>query len=102
MQKTYYRNEYSDGGLSLICDADIAQRLCTPSGLKKTKNGERDPNKYETWIQCQARALSQAWRLIEIVYYEKRFKAANWNEKEKVTREFLDALEAYLREKESK
>lgn len=32
--------------------------------------------------------------------YEKKYKSAEWNEKETVTREFTDALEAYLQEKE--
>lgn len=32
--------------------------------------------------------------------YEKKYKAAEWNEKESVTLEFLDAIEAYLEEKE--
>ena len=52
--------EYSEGGCSLIYDADIAERLCTASELKKTKGGERNPNARETWIDCQARALAQA------------------------------------------
>ena len=50
---------YSWGGCSLIYDADIAERLCTPSELKKTRNGERKPNAREEWLDCQARALSQ-------------------------------------------
>ena len=52
--------EYSFGGCSLIYDSDIAERLCTPSELKRTRNGERYPNSRETWLDCQARALSQA------------------------------------------
>ena len=36
--------QYSWGGSSLIYDGDIAGRLCTPSELKKTRNGERRPN----------------------------------------------------------
>ena len=32
--------------------------------------------------------------------YEKKYQAADWNEKEAVTREFLETLEAYLQEKE--
>jgi len=57
--------EYSYGGCSLIYDADIAERLCSPSELKKTRNGERQPNSRETWLDCQARALFQAARLID-------------------------------------
>ena len=56
--------EYSEGGCALIYDVDICLRLCTPSEIKKTKDGERRPNKQETWIDVQARALYQAARLI--------------------------------------
>lgn len=56
--------EYSDGGCSLIYDPDIAARVCTPSGLKRTRNGERYPNSREIWLDVQARALSQAARLV--------------------------------------
>ena len=51
---------YSWGGSALIYDSDIAERLCTPSELKKTRNGERRPNSREEWIDTQARALFQA------------------------------------------
>ena len=57
-------SEYSWGGCSLIYDGDIAERLCTPSELKKTRNGERKPNHSEEWLDTQARALSQASRII--------------------------------------
>lgn len=54
-------NQYSEGGCSLIYDKDIAERLCTPSELKRLtrSNGSlKDrPNSRETWIQCQARAV---------------------------------------------
>ena len=55
---------YSCGGCSLIYDADIAERLCSPSELKRTKGGERQPSSSETWLDAQARALSQAARMI--------------------------------------
>lgn len=51
---------YSWGGSSLIYDYDIAERLCNPSELKKTKGGERKPNSREEWLDVQARALYQA------------------------------------------
>lgn len=51
---------YSWGGCSEIYNEDIATRLCTPSELKKTKNGERRPNAGEEWLDLQARALFQA------------------------------------------
>jgi hypothetical protein len=56
----YDWNQYSWGGSSLIYDGDIAKRLCTPSELKKTHNGERRPNAREEWLDTQARALNQA------------------------------------------
>lgn len=56
--------QYSYDGSSLIYDEDICHRLCTPSEIKKTKDGERRPNKQETWIDVQTRALYQAARLI--------------------------------------
>ena len=56
--------QYSYGGYALIYDVDICHRLCTPSEIKKTKGGERRPNKKENWLDAQARALYQAARLI--------------------------------------
>lgn len=56
--------QYSYGGCSLIYDGDIAERLCNPSELKKTHNGERNPNGRETWLDVQARALYQAARRV--------------------------------------
>lgn len=53
---------YIWGGSSLIYDPDIAKRLCTPSELRKTRDGERRPNSREDWIDVQARALTQAER----------------------------------------
>ena len=52
--------QYSYGGSALICDYEIAERLCNPSELKRTRGGERNPNSRETWLDCQARALGQA------------------------------------------
>ena len=53
-------SQYSWGGCSLIYNSDIAERLCSPSELKKTRNGERRPNSLEEWLDTQARALFQA------------------------------------------
>ena len=53
-------SQYSWGGCSLIYDSDIAERLCSPSELKKTRNGERRPNSREEWLDTQTRALFQA------------------------------------------
>jgi hypothetical protein len=52
--------EYSYGGCSLIYDKEIAERVCTPSELKRKKCGELMPNSRETWLDVQARALIQA------------------------------------------
>ena len=57
-------HQYSEGGCALIYDVDICHRLCTPSEIKKTKDGERRPNKQENWLDTQARALFQAAQLI--------------------------------------
>ena len=59
-----YWRQYSEGGCALICDEDICHRLCTPSEIKKTRNGKRNPNRQENWLNVQARALYQAARLI--------------------------------------
>ena len=60
--------QYSEGGCALVYDADIAERLCSPSELKRCKGGERQPNSRETWIECQTRALGQAANLVSRVY----------------------------------
>jgi hypothetical protein len=56
--------EYSYGGCAAVYDADIAERLCTPSELKKKNGGDLQPNTRETWLDVQVRALSQAFNLI--------------------------------------
>ena len=53
-------SEYSWGGSALIYNGDIAKRLCNPTELKRTNNGERRPNSREEWLDVQARALTQA------------------------------------------
>lgn len=57
-------SEYSWSGCALVYDGDIAVNLCTPSELRKTRNGERNPNSRESWLDVQARALHQAARRI--------------------------------------
>lgn len=71
----YNWQQYSDGGSALIYDQDIAERLCSPSELKKTRGGERNPNSRENWLDCQARALYQAEKKIMNIYY--RLKGSN-------------------------
>lgn len=53
-------HDYSWGGCALIYDADIAERLCCPSELRRTRGGERRPNAAEEWLDTQARACFQA------------------------------------------
>lgn len=60
--------ESSWGGCYEIYDCDIAERLCTPSELKKTKGGENNPNSRESWLDVQARALYQAANKIKRIY----------------------------------
>lgn len=62
-------SQYSWGGCSLICNCDIADRLCTPTELKKTRNGERRPNAREEWLDVQARALRAAARRVYNVLF---------------------------------
>lgn len=62
--------QYSWGGCSLIYDGDIAKRLCTPSELKRTNNGEKKPNSSEEWLDVQTRALYQAARKIRVAVNE--------------------------------
>ena len=57
--------QYSEGGCALVYDADIAERLCPPSELKRCKGGERNPNSRENWLNVQARALWQAHKVVE-------------------------------------
>ena len=57
-------SQYSYGGCAAIYDADIAERLCSPSELKRKKGGDLQPSTRETWLDVQARALFQAFRLI--------------------------------------
>lgn len=56
---------YSWGGSSLIYDFQIAERLCTPSELKRKRGGELRPNSREEWLDTQARALFQACNRIK-------------------------------------
>lgn len=52
------------GGWGLVYDAYIAERLCTPSELKKLRGGARVPSGVETWLDIEARAAFQAWAMI--------------------------------------
>lgn len=52
------------GGCLLIYDSDIAERYCTPSELNRTAHGKRRPNRHESWLDVQGRAIYQARGLI--------------------------------------
>lgn len=52
------------GGCGLVYDAYIAERLCTPSELRKLQGGTRVPAGAATWLDVEARATFQAWRMI--------------------------------------
>lgn len=59
--------QYAAGGRGFVYNYEIARTLCTPAQLKRytyKEGGLKDPNRYETWIDVEARALSQAWQLI--------------------------------------
>jgi hypothetical protein len=56
--------EYSEGGITLVYDRDIAKRLCAPWKLRRTDNGRLPPNGIETWIEYRTRALIHAKRAI--------------------------------------
>ena len=62
--------EFSEGGCALIYDGEIAERLCSFSEYRKTREGQRAPNSRETWLDVQARALGQAATLIATVLKE--------------------------------
>ena len=51
---------YSYRGYSLKFNRQIAERLCTPSELKKKDGGRLAPNSQESWLDVQTRALRQA------------------------------------------
>lgn len=60
------------GGCGLIYDADIAELLCTPSELRRSKGGKRPPNSHESWLDVYARAAWQAYNLIKAICGENR------------------------------
>ena len=52
---------YSYTYCSLKYDSQIAERLCTPSELKKKDGGRLEPNSQESWLDVQTRALRDAY-----------------------------------------
>lgn len=65
-------NQWSWGGCGLIYDGEIAERLCSPSELRKTRDGEWRPNRNEEWLDVQARAAFQASSAILYALYGAR------------------------------
>ena len=60
-------SQYSYEGYALIYDSDIAEAMCSPSELKRKDGGRLAPNSRETWLDVQARALSQAFGMIQSI-----------------------------------
>lgn len=57
-------SHWAYGGCGLVYDACIAERLCTPSELRKLDGGARVPTGAATWCDIEARAARQAWQMI--------------------------------------
>lgn len=57
--------DYSYRGRSLKCNRQIAERLCTPSEFRKKDGGRIRPNRYETWLDEQSKALYYAYLRIK-------------------------------------
>lgn len=57
-------SQASWGGSWFCYDGEIAERLCSPSELKRTKGGKYRPNRWEDWLDVQTRALEQAACLV--------------------------------------
>ena len=62
---------YSYAGGALIMDRDIAERLSTPYEFRhKFLKGEKSPNRNETWMDVQGRALHQAFLMLKDSIYD--------------------------------
>lgn len=60
-------NQWAYGGCGLVYDSDIAERLCSKSELKRKDGGRLPPNSHESWLDVEARAVSQAaWWVLRI------------------------------------
>lgn len=59
--------QYSWGGCALVYDGDIAERLCSPSEIRRCTNSHglrQNANANESWLDVQARALRQAANMV--------------------------------------
>lgn len=52
---------YSYRGYSLKSNRQIAERLCTPSEFRKKDGGKLAPNRRDTWLDVQTKALRDAY-----------------------------------------
>lgn len=59
--------EWAYGGCGLVYDCEIAERLCTPSEFRKKRGGELEPSSHESWLDVEARAVSQAAAAIKVI-----------------------------------
>lgn len=57
---------YSWSGCSLCYNGQIAERLCSPSELKRSHGGALQPSQREHWLDVQARALVQAYLRVKM------------------------------------
>lgn len=73
---------FSYGGNALIYNEDIAERLCSPSMLKKKRGGALPPSQFEMWLDLQTDALEQAYRMIGFAMWEMQKKEIEENPKE--------------------
>ena len=53
--------DYSYRGYSLKYNRQIAERLCTPSEFRKKDGGRLAPNRRDTWLDVQTKALIDAY-----------------------------------------
>ena len=56
---------YSVSGTFLVCDVDIAERLCSPSELKRITR--KDGTVRGNWLSTQGNALCQAYNMIRCI-----------------------------------
>lgn len=63
--KDWKQYAYGGAGVAQCYNAAIAETLCSPSELKRTKGGAKAPNNNETWCDVEARALFRAWQAIK-------------------------------------
>jgi len=60
--------QWAEGGCGLVYDYDIAQRLCSPSELKRKDGGRLPPSRDMSWLRLEARAAAQACHWLIRIY----------------------------------